>query len=100
MNQEQALTALTESFREGIEIWPAFITIFNPSMWTEALCCFQLGLAVLMDKPILVLKPRNAHLPKSIQRLAFAVEEFDKGNTDSVHQATERLLQRYRERKL
>jgi hypothetical protein len=52
----------------------------------------QLGSAVLLDKPILVIAPRGARIPDNARRVAHAVEFYEPDDQASLHAATLRAL--------
>lgn len=68
-----------------------FWTIFSDKMVDEVVPVIQLGLAILLDKPIMLLAPKGVRVPEHLQRLAIAIEEFERGDAESLKQASLRL---------
>lgn len=71
-----------------------FLTLFNQDMRKEALPCLQLGLAIMMDKPILILAPREAVIPTNLKRIAVAIERFDSDDIENTKTAMDRLMKK------
>lgn len=69
-----------------------FLAILSDDYERDALAVLQLGLAVLMDKPIYLLVPKGTELKANVKRLAIDIEYFDREKPGSVEAATERLL--------
>jgi hypothetical protein len=70
------------------------------NLWSDAMLdpgkepvpIFQLGYAMILDKPIIIVAPHGSRIPENVKRAARAVEYFDHGNTDSLHAATLRAF--------
>jgi hypothetical protein len=52
----------------------------------------QLGYAMLLDKPIVIVAPHGSRIPENVKRTARAVEFYDRDNEASLHAATVRAL--------
>jgi len=63
-------------------------------MIEEVLPVLQMGLAVYLDKPIVILAPRGTLIPGNLRAMATAIEEFDPADPDTLLAATERLAKR------
>jgi hypothetical protein len=50
----------------------------------------QLGMAVVLDKPIYLIVKRGTPIPKNVRRLAYAIEEFD--SLDDIGLTTQKLI--------
>lgn len=60
-----------------------FLAIFSTDYVKDARAVLELGLAILLDKPIaLVIRPGQV-IPTNIRRLAVAVEELDPDRPDA-----------------
>lgn len=69
-----------------------FAQIWNPDGEHEALYCMQLGLAIMMNKPVHLLVPKGRELPENMRRLARSIVEFD--GKEDMERATALLVQR------
>jgi len=68
-----------------------FLVLFNDQMVEEVIPLLQMGLAVYLDKPIVLLVPRGASIPMNLRRLALHVAEFDPTAPASLEAATREL---------
>lgn len=89
---DRALLAATKRNAALITDSKVFCVLFNPKMIEEVMPVLQMGLAVYMDKPIVVLAPRGATISMNLRRLAVAIEEYDPDDMASLKAATERAL--------
>lgn len=71
-----------------------FMSLFSEDMYRDPMCLMQLSIAILMDKPICVIANQNDVIPKNLMRVAQVVEFYEKGNTDSLQDATRRVVER------
>lgn len=70
-----------------------FCVLFNEKMLTEVIPVIQMGLAVYLDKPIVLLVPKGVTIPTNLRAMATAVEEFDPADPEgTLNQAVERLV--------
>jgi hypothetical protein len=53
---------------------------------------FQLGYALALDRPIIVIAPHGSYVPDNLRRVACAVEFFEPHDERSLHEATARAL--------
>lgn len=61
-------------------------------MVDEVLPLIQMGLAVYLDKPIVILAPKGSLIPANLRAMATAIEDFDPTDPASIEAATERLV--------
>lgn len=66
---------------EGLEGSRAFISLLTPSMKKDPLCALQLGLAILHEKPIVIMQIEGTPIPEVLKRLAIHIEPV-KDNED------------------
>ncbi len=93
MKINKALRDLTRRNYEALSGSTTFCVLFNEQMITEVLPLIQMGLAVYLDKPIVLLAPKGSVIPANLRAMATAIEEFDPENRDSFDAAVERLVQ-------
>lgn len=72
-----------------LQIWDERIRE-DPGSAPEVL--IQLGYAMILDQPIVVVAPDGSYVPDNIRRAAHAVEFFDPDDMDSMKSATLRAL--------
>lgn len=70
-----------------------FISLFTAGYEREPQCALQLGIAVMLDKPIYIAAPTGTKIPENIKRLARKIEFFDPNSPDNLKDATKRLFQ-------
>lgn len=68
--------AARDSF-EKIGASDVFMVLWNERMVEEVVPLIQMGLAVYLDKPVVVLARRGEKVPDNVRRLAHRVVEFD-----------------------
>lgn len=83
-----ALISMAEKIAESEN----FLSIFTENYKESATCALQLGMAILMEKPLFFVVPHGTKVPKSLQRVASGIEFFDKDDPESLRKATQRLL--------
>lgn len=72
-----------------------FCSILSPNYIENPQCALELGLAILMDKPIVILAQENQNIPTILKKVAFAIETY-KG-PDDMQQAMDRLIVKMKE---
>ncbi len=83
---------------EGIESSSLFFTILTKGYKEEPLCALQLGIAILLDKPIAIVALDGVPVPRVLQKLAFAIEHCN--TQDDFKDATARIMKKADELKL
>lgn len=73
-----------------------FLQLFSPDMREhpedDPIPIMQLGYAMVLDKPILIVAVEGTAVPKNIRRAATAVEFYPAGDMDAMKTATLRAL--------
>lgn len=54
-----------------------FLNLFSPEMSKQVLPCLQLGLAIMLDKPIVIVAPEGREIPNNLRCVAAAIYEGD-----------------------
>lgn len=91
MKVSKALREATRRNFEGLNDSATFCLLFNDKMVEDVIPLIQMGLAVYLDKPIVILAPRGSLIPGNLRAMATAIEEFDPANPDTLLAAAERL---------
>ena len=86
------LQEASKSATEAIGKSAHFLSLYSGSYSKDAGCALQLGLAILMDKPLYFLVEEGVVMPKNLQRAASGIEHYKKGDSASLEAATMRLL--------
>jgi len=73
----QWLTAALARNREGMKDSQVFLQLWDEKILTDPLPVLQTGLAVLMDKPFILVVPPGSVLPENMRRLASRVIASD-----------------------
>jgi hypothetical protein len=92
----EKLKEWTREVTRGQRNSTVFMSLWHQSMADDPsrdpVPVMQLGYAMLLDKPIVVVAPHGSRIPENVTRAARAVEFFDVGNDASLHAATLRAL--------
>ena len=92
MKIDKALRDATRRNFEGLSGSATFCLLWNEQMVDEVIPIIQMGLAVYLDKPIVILTPKGSAIPANLRAMATAIEEFDPDDRESLNAATERLV--------
>lgn len=76
---------------EKIEQSSIFLSLLSESYKTDPTTALQLGIAILLDKPIGIIAVEGAVIPKSLQKLAFSIDEAK--DAEEIKGAVIRVLQ-------
>ncbi len=76
---------------EKIEDSSLFMSLYTKNYKEDPLCALQLGIAVMLDKPIGLLVPHGVDLADNLKRLAKGIEYFHLDDSKSLEGASERL---------
>ena len=72
-----------------------FLALFTAAYQRDPQALMQLGMAVVLDKPLLLLVDGDTPIPENVRRLARAIEVYQ--SLDDLGLATERLLKKAKE---
>lgn len=77
---------------EGTDV---FLSLFTEGYKEDYKCLAELGLAIMLDKPIALLVEKGTKVPENLKKIAIIEEYFgEKGLKD----ATDRMMEKLRER--
>lgn len=95
MKINKALRDATRRNFEGLSGSRTFcLLLWNEHMVEEVIPILQMGLAVYLDEPIIILLPKGQALSANVRAMATAIEEYDPDNEASLDAAVERLVRR------
>jgi hypothetical protein len=92
---EEYLRKAAEGTFEKLSESAVFIALFTKAYMESPITLLQLGMAVVLDKPILLVVKRGTSIPDNVRRLARAIEEYD--TDDDFQFAAERLAKRIKD---
>ena len=84
---------ITLQLREKIDSSAIAMLLMTEDYGKDLKSCAELGMCIMLDKPILILKHKDVELNNTLRELANDWEEFD-DSRGSCEQAAERLLAR------
>lgn len=67
-----------------------FLTLFNKKMLEDPVPLLQLGMAIMMGKPIAVLVKKGDKIPDTLRDMSFCVEEYT--DTTNLQSATKKIV--------
>lgn len=76
MEKEEWMDKVVESSGKQIEDADSFLIIFTDNYKKSPECALQLGIAILMDKPIGLVVKKGTEVPDVLKRIAFQIEYF------------------------
>lgn len=85
MKVDKALRNAVRRNYEGLSDSKTFCLLFNEKTIEEVIPLIQMGLAVYLDKPIVILAPTGSVIPANLRAMATAIEEFDPNDEASLH---------------
>ena len=88
---EYMRAAVSRTF-DKVENSAGFLAMFTEAYKRDPSALMQLGMAVVLDKPLLLLVAAGVEIPENVRRLARAIETYS--NLDDIGLATTRLLQK------
>lgn len=95
-NDLKKLKTWTRQVTRGQRESAVFMNLWSDTMAddpsSDPVPVMQLGYAMLLDKPIVILAKHGSRIPENVVRAARAVEFYDAGNEASIHAATLRAL--------
>jgi hypothetical protein len=78
--------------REKIASSGAFVSFFSKGCLDDPLVMMQLGMAIMMDKPILVVGTDDTEIPENLKRVATRVERVAERNSEELTDVFTRFL--------
>lgn len=78
--------------REGISGSDMFVVAFSGRR-DDALQCLQLGMAIMMNKPIVILADEGSVIPKTLERVAVRVTRADFKNPEKMAEIIKQITE-------
>lgn len=76
---------------EKIKESTGFVSIFTTNYEKEPLCALQIGLAVLLDTPIIIIADHKQTIPLHITKIARLIERVDINNPSDMGRASKAI---------
>lgn len=83
------LKRTADASKAKIEESHVFAGVVTGNFLKDPVCILQVGCAVLMDKPIVLIVDKGVKLPQKIVKIADLIEYVDTKNQDDMARATE-----------
>lgn len=71
----------------------SFAAIFTKNFLNSPECALQLGYAILMDKPIVLIADKNVKIPESLVKIAKLIERVDMSKPSEMARASKSLAE-------
>lgn len=81
------LKSAAEGSASAIKDSSVFAGIVTDGFLKEPLCALQIGLSILMDKPIILIVEKETKIPESLVRVAKLIERVDVKNPKDMDRA-------------
>ncbi len=91
---EGELKKVVDSNFNGILKSELFVSLYTKNYINEPICFLQIGIAMLLNKPIFLLVEEGAVPSEKIMRVTDGIEYFTKADTASLDKAMENLIKK------
>lgn len=90
--QKDELIEWAKKATEHIADCSTFMSLWSADIDKDPVPVIQLGYAMMLDKPIIVIAPEGTHIPQNVRRVARSVKFFDPASEESMMLATKTAL--------
>ena len=91
---DEWLKKVNEADGKRIRESSMFMGVVSKNFVDDPRCAFQIGLAILLNKPIGLLVVDGQEIPEPLRKIAAAIEVCDTDDKDGVQKAGQRLMDR------
>lgn len=70
-----------------------FASLLSGNYKNDPLCALQLGLAIMMDKPLVLIVDKSQQVPKHLVRIAERIEYIDMDNKEEYQRAVQAITE-------
>lgn len=81
------LDAHAKDSGDKIENSAMMCSVMTPNALKDPLCALQIGYAILLDKPIVLIADETMEIPKHLIKIATAIEKIRLGNAQDMARA-------------
>lgn len=82
------LKANVDANAPAMESSTAFVSIFTKDYYKDPSCALQIGLAVLMDKPIIIIADERETVPLHLVKIARVIERINIDDPKAMQRAS------------
>lgn len=91
VNLKRWFREVSEKSGKRIEESDAFVSIFTTNYEQNPQCALELGIAIMLDKPIYLLVEKGTPIPSNLKKVANGIEFCDRDDPDGIRKASNRL---------
>lgn len=92
INGETWLKQVAEMNGKKIRDCPLYMSLVTENFLKDPKCALELGLALLMDKPIALIVIKGTKIPENLKKVAKAIEVFDPDDDQGMQRAAKALM--------
>jgi hypothetical protein len=82
--RDEALQSVTREHAKTIASAEWFVVSYDEDVIEQPIPLLQMGLAVYLDKPIVVVVPIGIKIPMNLRRLALRIVEYDPADPSTI----------------
>lgn len=91
VNVEQAIGAATRELAKHLASAEWFVVSYDEDGIEQPIALLQMGLAIYLDKPIVVVVPIGIRIPMNLRRLALRIVEYDPADPSTINDMLVRI---------
>lgn len=76
---------------DGLQSSSTFVSVFSTDSVRDPQCMLQLGAAVILDKPIMIMVMDDVVVPENLKKIAIAIERVREGSSEDMKRAINKL---------
>lgn len=80
-------------YKEKISESKVYLAIVTKDFLKNPMCAYQLGLAIFMDKPIMLICDKDVQLPPKLVKIATMIKKIDTSNKAETNRAAQEVAQ-------
>ena len=70
-----------------------FLSLYTDNYETDPVCALQIGIALMLDKPIFLLVPNDKKVSNHLEKVSSHIEYFDSDDVGGLESAIDKLMQ-------
>lgn len=90
INDLDQMRKATKESAEKIKNSALFLTLITENFFRDPIAMIQLGLAIMLDKPIVIVTVDNTAVPKHLALIAKSIHKFE--NTKELDEGIRKIL--------
>jgi hypothetical protein len=92
MDNDDWMKKVVERNGQALQESAVYLSMFTKNFMKDPKCMLELGMAIMMDKPICLLVFDGVKLPDNLKRVATKIEYVNKNDMDGVKDATQKIM--------